>query len=66
MHTKKLNCLKSRTFLIREVTEMVGNAEFSLLAPCRTQRLHLPGHQPMHDRQEPPQELPGVPAAEML
>lgn len=66
MHAKKLSCLKSRAFLIQEVTKMVGNVEFSPLACCRTQRLHLPSHQSMHNRQKPAQELPGMPAAEML
>lgn len=32
----------------------------------RTQRLHLPRHQPVHHRQEPPQKLPGLPPAQML
>lgn len=34
--------------------------------PVRTQRLHLPRHQPMHHRQEPTQKLPGLPPAQML
>lgn len=32
MHTKKLSCLQSGTFLIWEMPKMVGNVEFSLLA----------------------------------
>lgn len=32
----------------------------------RTQRLHLSSHQPVHNRQEPPQELPSVPSAQVL
>lgn len=32
----------------------------------RSQRLHLPRHQPVHHRQEPAEELPGLPAEEVL
>lgn len=35
MHTKKLSCLKLRTFLIWEMAKMVGDVKFSLLAPLQ-------------------------------
>lgn len=60
----------SSFFILRLVTIgtricSVANREH-LIHFLRTQWLHLPCHQPVHHRQEPPQKLPGLPTPEVL